>query len=391
MVQSERGAAGPATPDESLTRAALQRRFRADQTPRPAIYWCDLLASAGIGWAAFALAGLAAPGSWTMLIAAGIATLALYRSVLFIHELTHVARGAVPGFDLGWHLVAGLPLMVPSLMYVGAHGDHHRTAVYGTPGDPEYVPLARWSPLRIVGSSLLLVFVPPLLILRWGLLGPLSYAIPPLRRIIVGYASTLVMNASYRRTAPRGEEALRWAVQEGAAALVVWLGAAGVVSGAIAPHWLALWLGVTAAILILNQLRTLTAHRFDHAGESLDRMGQLADSINLDGSALHGLLAPVGLRYHALHHLLPSLPYHALGAVHRRLLAELPADSPYRGAGSPGIGVAMADLFRRAAHRAERSDASATWTAGLSAGRAGEAAGTGRAIHTAADAAAGPR
>jgi fatty acid desaturase len=89
-------------------------------------------------------------------------------------------------------------------------------------------------------------------------------------------------------------------------------------------------------------------------------MGQLADSINLDGSPLHGLMAPVGLRYHALHHLMPSLPYHRLGAVHRQLLAELPADSLYRGTAATGIGAAMADLFRRAAHRAERPDARAT-------------------------------
>jgi fatty acid desaturase len=42
------------------------------------------------------------------------------------------------------------------------------------------------------------------------------------------------------------------------------------------------------------------------------------------------LIAPVGLRYHALHHHLPSLPYHSLGAVHRALVAELPPDAPYR-------------------------------------------------------------
>jgi fatty acid desaturase len=42
------------------------------------------------------------------------------------------------------------------------------------------------------------------------------------------------------------------------------------------------------------------------------------------------LVAPVGLRYHALHHYLPSLPYHSLGMVHRQLLAELPVDSAYR-------------------------------------------------------------
>ncbi len=60
---------------------------------------------------------------------------------------------------------------------------------------------------------------------------------------------------------------------------------------------------------------------------------QLLDSCTISGGqrlrariadAARVLVAPVGLRYHALHHWIPSLPYHNLGRVHR-LLVSTPA------------------------------------------------------------------
>jgi fatty acid desaturase len=79
-------------------------------------------------------------------------------------------------------------------------------------------------------------------------------------------------------------------------------------------------------------------------------VSQLRDSVNVGGAAT-ALLAPVGLRFHALHHLAPSLPYHSMGRVHRALSAELPAGSAYHEAASPGVPSAVRQLFRRAAGR----------------------------------------
>jgi fatty acid desaturase len=61
------------------------------------------------------------------------------------------------------------------------------------------------------------------------------------------------------------------------------------------------------------------------------------------------LLFPVGLRYHCLHHLFPALPYHSMGIAHRRLMAQLPADSPYRGTMRRGFLEAAGKLWRSAA------------------------------------------
>ena len=49
------------------------------------------------------------------------------------------------------------------------------------------------------------------------------------------------------------------------------------------------------------------------------------------------LWAPVGLRYHALHHLLPSMPYHSLGEAHPRLVAHLGFDSTHQKSNYPSL------------------------------------------------------
>jgi fatty acid desaturase len=66
------------------------------------------------------------------------------------------------------------------------------------------------------------------------------------------------------------------------------------------------------------------------------------------------LWAPVGLRYHALHHWIPSLPYHNLGRAHRLLASTLGADEPYVATQYPAMAPIVFDLWRRARHRTLR-------------------------------------
>jgi fatty acid desaturase len=331
------------------TLLAIRRQFSGAFRPSPWIYWSDLLASAGVGWAAFAAGGQAPLASFTYLAATVVATVALLRAALFIHELAHLKRGTLPGLESVWNFLVGLPLMLPSLMYVESHGDHHRQSLFGTSADPEYASIERWSRLRIVGFIAIVLAVPPLLALRWGVLGPLSYLIPWLRRLVVQRASTLVINLGYRRPAPQGQNAVRWLLQEAAAAVVFWIIVAGGIAGWIPARWLLQWYLVGAGILLVNQVRTLAAHRYNNDGKQLDSLGQLLASINLRGWPLLTVLAaPLGLRYHALHHFLPAVPYHSLGALHRQLLAELPWDSPYRRTERGGILSTVQDLLQRA-------------------------------------------
>ena len=88
---------------------------------------------------------------------------------------------------------------------------------------------------------------------------------------------------------------------------------------------------------------------------------QLTDSVNIVGQPIiTELWFPIGLKYHALHHLFPSLPYHALGEAHRRLMAELPADSPYRLTVSPSFLRVLVELVHAAQAQGRASPVKST-------------------------------
>jgi fatty acid desaturase len=76
---------------------------------------------------------------------------------------------------------------------------------------------------------------------------------------------------------------------------------------------------------------------------------QTLDSLNYPRRPwITELWGPVGLRYHALHHLFPSLPYHTLPEAHRRLIERLPADSPYRSTERVALWRTLAELWHEA-------------------------------------------
>ncbi|HUP79207.1 MAG TPA: fatty acid desaturase [Pirellula sp.] len=103
-------------------------------------------------------------------------------------------------------------------------------------------------------------------------------------------------------------------------------------------------------ILLLNHFRILGAHRFTNLERrEMNFTEQILDSVNYPQHPILAELAmPVGLRYHALHHLCPGIPYHNLGKAHRKLMSELPEDSLYRQTVSPSLLKSVLEVVRGA-------------------------------------------
>ena len=187
--------------DDATMLKAAANLTRDLHTPRDSIYWADMLGSALLGYAALFGAMLLHP-TWFAVASGIVAVLALYRAGSFIHELTHIKKGAVKGFRFIWNLVIGVPLMVPSFMYEGVHNQHHAKRYYGTVDDPEYLPLALMHPWTLPVFLIAAALAPIGMLIRFGILAPLSLLFPKLRAVVVGRYSGLQINPKFVRPRP---------------------------------------------------------------------------------------------------------------------------------------------------------------------------------------------
>ena len=317
--------------------------------PNPLIYWTDFLLSMCGGGICLVAAQFTPAWSPQYFALMGVTALLFYRAVLFVHELTHLRSGTFNAFRFVWNLLCGIPFLTPSFSYY-THLDHHRRRRYGTGSDGEYLPLGARHPREILLYLAQIFFIPPVVVFRFLVVTPLTWCSRWFRDLVHQRASSLVSDVTYLRPLPARETLRIIRLQE----FLCW-------------QWLLClaWFGLTfkglpvhpflqgylLAVMIngLNSFRSVSSHRFHNDGDEMTFVEQLLDSVNHPRwPLLTELWAPVGQRFHALHHLFPALPYHNLAEAHRRLVAMLPADSPYRLAESHSLIATLTDLWRRA-------------------------------------------
>lgn len=329
--------------------------------PNPAIYWADFLASILGGHICFSLClnasklfSLSPPATWVVRGLLFAVTVILYmRSAMFIHELVHLRSGTFRGFRIAWNLLCGIPFMTPSFLYY-PHIDHHRRKNYGTDHDGEYLDLSHRHPanlLLFIGAAFV---VPIAAFARFLVMAPISWFVPAFKQWVERHASSMVIDLFYLRGdfGPDARRIMR--LQEAMCFLccLFIILRAPIVSGTLVDGFLIQAYLVAVSLIVINNVRTLGAHRWMGDGRELSFEEQLLDSVNYPARAwITELWGPVGTRYHALHHLFPSIPYHNLGIAHRRLAAGLPADSIYHDTVRVSLIGAILELLDRSRHR----------------------------------------
>lgn len=306
----------------------VQQHFLRPNIP---LYYLDFTLSALLGNVFLLLATFAESWSAAQALYVFLAAIALFRANVFIHEAYHVGK-QLKGFIHYFNALHGFLHKLPMYCYT-THRYHHQPDTYGTMKDPEYEVLGDKSVFYnlVFAPLVMMMILPVFLIVRWGIL---PFILPfmgrNIREKVYMWASTLEMNMQYERSAPTEAEKQIWVREDAGCALytlaTLWL----VYAGVLPWHIIVVWYVVFYLISVMNFYRAMINHRYFSSFESTTHKQQVIDSITLPFSWANSWVYPLGLGYHALHHMFPQIPYHNIGKAHRWLMQTLPENHPYR-------------------------------------------------------------
>ncbi len=297
---------------------------------KPWRYWADFAISLIFGYSAGSLFLMSPNGSLWQMVAFPLAVFWLYRLGSLVHEVCHLGQHEMRIFKITWNLLAGVVLLSPSPFFTRHHRDHHSCKLYGTHEDPEYV-INFYGAGGIVGLlrfAFEVVIFPLLVFLRF-LLAPITFLHPRLRAFALRHGTALTLNWRYERKVNDWDRRVLTAIE------LMCSVRAGLILLAVYIGWtdwtrLPLLYILAVSVLALNQLRLLGDHHLASHGDKMTLDDHIMDSCNYTRPDFGTwLLFPFAIRYHALHHMFPSLPYHNLSAAHAHLTQSLPPDSPY--------------------------------------------------------------
>ena len=293
-------------------------------------YWVDLIICTVMAYVSAGIYLGAPLFSWVQILSFPFAAFWLYRGNSMVHEVSHLSKKQFTSFGFTWNLLLGIPTLFPSTFFTSHHRDHHSGRHYGTPQDPEYI-VNVFTPGSLASGVfyLLHVAIYPIYVLFRFLLAPLTLLNPKLREFTLKRLSSFTLNWKYERNINRLDRK-KFLLVEMLCCARAWLIPLGIIVGV--SDWTRLPMLYLLAITILaaNQMRFFADHHFESHGDQMSMAEHITDSCNYSQNDFFTwLFFPFTIRFHALHHLFPTIPYHNLPAAHEHLSEKLPADSVY--------------------------------------------------------------
>jgi fatty acid desaturase len=309
----------------------VEELFQDISSPNPKIYWRDFSTSVGGLYLCIAILVFGNSVLWVQAICLMLGTVLFFRTSAFLHEIVHRSRRQLPGFETVYNLAFGYVFLLPTFLYK-PHLLHHVPRIYGTADDPESTV---WSkhPLLDMFTSIVIVsaVLPVLLFLR---LSFLPFVMPFLgKRVqawVYSYASTLATTSAFERKIRSVSERKTMRRQELACSLYSVILISLTVADVLPLRFFTVVYLMMFFASSINMIRASVNHGHIHDDIHKTSQTMISDSYNVTRDTIwNWIWSPLETKYHALHHLAPSLPYHSYREAHSRALATLPASHPY--------------------------------------------------------------